>query len=1103
MKATHRPYKRLLYDGEAREALRAGVEIVARAVGTTLGPKGRYVLLTRRGDWTRGDEGGLTVTNDGITVARDLEVEDLFARQGVRLMREVAGTTNHASGDGTTTSTLLARAMVDEGLRLVAAGADPVALRRGIEWAADRVVAHIAERISIPVEDEDLLTRVTTIAAGDEEIGLRVVDAFALVARTGGVVDVEPWFEGDEITVEHTRGARVWGGYVSPLMITDRERAEAVLEEPYILIANQEIETAAQLAPVLERVAPTGKPLLVVADHFHDEAIALLVQNKERGILPCAAVKARFLGGHRRRHLQELAILTGGESIDPVIGLRVPDTRLEQLGRAERVVLTRNTMTIHGGAGDPAEIEARIARIEREIADPEATDWDRDRARERIGILADGLALIKVGAPTEVEIEERRLRTEDAVQAGHWALEDGIVPGGGVALLRCQEALDGAQLPADEALGAAVVARALEEPLRRIAANSGFEPSVVVERVRGLGPREGLDAETGRYVDLVEEGVIDPTRVVQAAVANAASIAKTVLLTECVVVEPRPPDPPQDPKEMPDPRRIPPKRMLYGAEARASLAAGVRRVADALRVTLGPYGRHVMFRKRPPDIHPLDPRPDPNTFPIVVTNDGVTIARHLELGDGFEAKGVELALAVASTANDDAGDGTTTATLLADAIVSAGQRNITAGADPLAVRRGIDWAVERAVERLRELAVEVEGREQCAQVATISAVDEEIGELVAEAFDRVGRDGVVNYEEGQSTALELDVAMGMQWDRGYVSRSFLLDPSRGEIALENPCVLVADLALTTAEELVPLLDRVASTGRPLLIVCVDVTGEALDLLVANNAQGRLPCLAVRLPDFTQWRRRNADDIAAFVGAEAITPETGISPGRVQLAQLGGAKRVVARFGRTTLLEGGGDPAAIEERADSIRRAIADATLEFERDKHRARLARLAGGIATIRVGAPTETEAKEKLLRVEDAVRATRAALEEGIVPGGGVALLRAREAIDPAALEGDERTGAAILREALAEPLRQLAVNSGLDPSVVVERVAGLGPREGLDAARRDYADLIERGIVDPAKVVRCALESAASVAKTILVTECVVAEAPQPKLPVPWRDS
>jgi chaperonin GroEL len=521
------------------------------------------------------------------------------------------------------------------------------------------------------------------------------------------------------------------------------------------------------------------------------------------------------------------------------------------------------------------------------------------------------------------------------------------------------------------------------------------------------------------------------------------------------------------------------KELKFDEEARRSLERGVNVLADAVKVTLGPKGRYVVLDKK--------------FGAPTITNDGVTIAREIELEDVFENQGAQLVREVATSTNDVAGDGTTTATVLAQAIVREGLKNVAAGANPMALKRGIEQAVDSVVEDLKSQSKEISGKEDIARVATISAREREIGDTIADAIDKVGKDGVVNVEEGQPFGLELEVTEGMQFDKGYLSPYMITDPERMEAVLEDPYILVANQKIGAVKDLLPVLEQVIQAGRPLLIVSEDVEGESLATIVVNKLRGTFTAVAVKAPGFGDRRKRMLEDIAILTGAEVITEEMGLKLENTKLAQLGRARRIVVDKDSTTIIDGAGDSEQIKARIKQLKSEIETTDSDFDREKLQERLAKLAGGVAVIKVGAATETEMKEKKHRVEDAVQATRAALEEGIVPGGGVALLNASTAIKVDKIEGDERTGAAIIIRALEEPIRQLAYNAGLEGSVVIDKVRNAEPGHGLNVDTGEVEDLVKAGIIDPTMVTRSALQNAASIAKNILTTEAVVAEAPE----------
>jgi len=525
------------------------------------------------------------------------------------------------------------------------------------------------------------------------------------------------------------------------------------------------------------------------------------------------------------------------------------------------------------------------------------------------------------------------------------------------------------------------------------------------------------------------------------------------------------------------------KELKFSEDARRSLERGVNTLADAVKVTLGPKGRYVVLDKK--------------YGAPTITNDGVTIAREIEVENPFENQGAQLVREVATSTNDVAGDGTTTATVLAQAIVREGLKNVAAGANPMGLKRGIEKAVDAVVENLKSQSKDISGREDVARVATISSRERDIGEVIADAIEKVGKDGVVNVEEGQTLGLELEFTEGMQFDKGYLSPYMITDPERMEAVLEDPYILVANQKIGAVKDVLPVLEQVIQAGKPLLIVAEDVEGESLATIVVNKLRGTFTAVAVKAPGFGDRRKRMLEDIAILTGAEVITQEMGLKLENTKLSQLGHARRVVVDKDTTTIIDGAGETDAIKGRIKQLKAEIENTDSDFDREKLQERLAKLSGGVAVVKVGAATETEMKEKKHRVEDALQAARAALEEGVVPGGGVALLNAVEAIKVDDLEGDERTGGTIVARALEEPIRQLADNAGLEGSIVVDKIRNAPKGHGLNVETNEYEDLMKSGITDPTMVVRSALQNAASIAKNILTTEAIVAEAPE-KQPV-----
>ncbi len=522
------------------------------------------------------------------------------------------------------------------------------------------------------------------------------------------------------------------------------------------------------------------------------------------------------------------------------------------------------------------------------------------------------------------------------------------------------------------------------------------------------------------------------------------------------------------------------KELKYNSEARKALEQGVDAVANAVKVTLGPKGRYVVLDKK--------------FGAPTITNDGVTIAREIEVEDVFQNQGAQLVREVATATNDVAGDGTTTATVLAQSIVREGLKNVAAGANPLGLKRGIEKAVEDVVKNIEKQSTEISGKDQIARVATISAGDEEIGDVIADAIEKVGKDGVVNVEEGQTFGMDLEFTEGMQFDKGYISPYMVTDQDRMEATLEDPYILIANQKIGSVRDLLPVLEQTIQSGKPLLIIAEDVEGESLATLVVNKLRGTFTGVAVKAPGFGDRRKRMLEDIAILSGGEVITEEMGLKLENTQISQLGRARRVVIAKDTTTIVDGAGETDAIKGRINQIKTEIENTDSDFDKEKLQERLAKLSGGVAVVKVGAATETEMKEKKHRVEDALQATRAALEEGIVPGGGVALLTAQGAINLEGFEdSDEQTGAKIVRRALEEPMRQIAENAGLEGSVVVNDVRKAKKGQGLNAANGQIVDLVKEGIIDPAMVTRSALQNAASIAKNILTTEAIVAEVPE----------
>jgi chaperonin GroEL len=527
------------------------------------------------------------------------------------------------------------------------------------------------------------------------------------------------------------------------------------------------------------------------------------------------------------------------------------------------------------------------------------------------------------------------------------------------------------------------------------------------------------------------------------------------------------------------------KLIAFDAEARRGLEAGMNKLADAVRVTLGPKGRNVVLEKK--------------WGAPTITNDGVSIAKEIELEDPFEKIGAELVKEVAKKTDDVAGDGTTTATVLAWALVHEGLRNVAAGANPMSLKRGIEVAVDAAVDAIKNIAKDVDEKSQIAQVAAISAADDEIGAMISEAIDKVGKDGVITVEESQTFGMEMDLVEGMRFDKGYISPYFVTDPERMESSLDDAYVLLVSSKISSVRDLVPVLEKVMQGGRPLVIIAEDVEGEALATLVVNKIRGTFKSVAVKAPGFGERRKAMLQDMAILTGGQVISEEVGLKLENATLDLLGQAKRVVVTKDETTIVEGAGSKEDITGRINQIKAEIENTDSDYDREKLQERLAKLSGGVAVLKVGAATEVELKEKKHRIEDAVSTTKAAIEEGVVPGGGVALLRAEGAVLKAAdgLQGDEATGARMVAKSLESPLKQIAENAGLEGGVVVQRVRDLSGSEGLNAQTGDYEDLVKIGVIDAAKVTRSALQNAASIAALFLTTEAVIADKPEKEAP------
>jgi len=527
---------------------------------------------------------------------------------------------------------------------------------------------------------------------------------------------------------------------------------------------------------------------------------------------------------------------------------------------------------------------------------------------------------------------------------------------------------------------------------------------------------------------------------------------------------------------------MPAKQIAFDQEAREGIRRGVKMLARAVKITLGPRGRNVILEK--------------SWGAPTVTKDGVTVAKEIELKDRYENMGARLVREVASKTSDTAGDGTTTATVLAEAIFEEGLKNVTAGANPISLKRGIDMAVEAVIARLKEISQPVKGKKEIAEVGSVAANnDKEIGKMIADAMEKVGKDGVITVEEGKTMETAVEWVEGMQFDRGYQSPYFVTDADTMEAVLEEPYILIHEKKISSVQKLIPLLEKIARSGKPLVVMCEEVEGEALATLVVNKLRGTFKCSCAKAPGYGDRRKAMLQDIAVLTGGRPIFEDLGIELDKIELTDLGRAKKVVMDKDNTTIIEGAGTTESIQGRIKQLKNEIESTTSDYDREKLQERLAKLAGGVAQINVGAATEVEMKEKKARVEDALHATRAAVEEGILPGGGVALIRALDALEKVKAHGDEAVGVDIVRRALTSPLKQIASNAGLDGGVVLEKVREMKTNEGFDALNEKYCDMIEAGIIDPTKVVRCALQNASSVAGLLLTTDALIAELPEKK--------
>ncbi|KAJ8446259.1 LOW QUALITY PROTEIN: hypothetical protein Cgig2_016030 [Carnegiea gigantea] len=1208
-------------DGSAIKKLQMGVNKLADLVGVTLGPKGRNVVLESK-------YGSPKIVNDGVTVAREVELEDPVENIGAKLVRQAAAKTNDLAGDGTTTSVVLAQGLIAEGVKVVAAGANPVLITRGIEKTTKALVSEL-KLMSKEVEDSELADVAAVSAGNNYEVGNMIAEAMGKVGRKG-VVTLEEG-KSAENSLYVVEGMQFERGYISPYFVTDAEKMTVEYENCKLLLVDKKITNARDLINILEDSIRGGYPLLIIAEDIEQEALATLVVNKLRGSLKIAALKAPGFGERKSEYLDDIAILTGGTVIREEVGLTLDKAGPEVLGLAAKVVLTKDSTTIVGDGSTQEAVNKRVAQIKNLIEVAEQ-DYEKEKLNERIAKLSGGVAVIQVGAQTETELKEKKLRVEDALNATKAAVEEGIVVGGGCTLLRLASKVDAIRDKLDndeEKVGADIVKRALSYPLKLIAKNAGVNGSVVSEKVLSSdNPRYGYNAATGQYEDLMASGIIDPTKVVRCCLEHASSVAKTFLMSDCVVVEIKEPEavPAGNPMDNSGPyipyqligaqphilsltavwllvvmlfrdswglgpcfevltENRPPvlfyvlsaemtsmtsvgslaascgramdKKAVSSAEKLSSFAStsstfslgrsqnvvlrksrsakinamakelyfnkdgsairklqsGVNQLADLVGVTLGPKGQHVIL--------------EDSFGSTIVVNDGVTVAKEVELEDPVENIGVKLVRQAATKTNDLAGDGTTTSIVLAQGIIAEGVKVVAAGANPVLITRGIEKTTKALVSALKGMSKEVEDSE-LADVAAVSAGnDYEIGNLIAEAMSKVGRKGVVTLEVGKSAENSINVVEGMLFERGYLSPYFVTDAEKMIVEYENCKLLLVDKKITKARDLVKILENAITKGYPILIIAEDIEQDPLATLVVNRLRGSLKVAAIKAPGFGERRRDYLDDVAIVTGGTVIREEEGLTLGKAGPEVLGHSAKVVLTKDTTTIVGDGSTQEAVAEQ-------------DFDKEKLNGRIAKLSGGVAVIQIGAQTESELQEKKLRVEDALNATKAAVEEGIVVGGGCALLRLSSKVDgiKEKLENEEeKVGADIVKRALSYPLKLMAKNAGANGSVVMEKVlASDNPRYGYNAATGQYEDLMAAGIIDPTKasdndlgfmqlnfhalnyippgscgvaieencnvvgctgvhVVRCCLEHASSVAKTFLMSDCVVAVIKEPE--------
>ncbi len=1026
-------------------SLLRGVSKLADIVKVAFGPKGRNVAVKR-------SNGGTILTTDFRTIANEFRLPDPIENMGAHLARDVATKTRRTAGDGATTTVILAQSIFSEGLKAMNAGARSAALKRGIQFAVE-VATKSLEKQSNPVVSGKVVAQVGTISAdNDDEIGNLIALAIEKVGNDGA------------ITVEESRTLETWldvaegtqfdRGYLSPDFVTDPERMEVVLENPLILIHEKKISSMKELLPVLEQVARLGRSLLVIAEDIEGEALATLVVNKVRGTLQVAAVKAPGFGDRRKAILEDIAILSGGKAVTEDFGLKLENIAVELLGKARRVIINSDTTTIFEGSGSPAAIDTRVRQLRAQV-EAATSDYDHEKLEERLAKLVGGVAVIKVGASSEIEMKAKKVRVEDALCAAKTAVDQGVVPGAGVAFIRCIAALQRLSAEADEQIGVDIVKGALEQPLRVIAGNGGFDADEAIQLAQGMSSIANVP---------------EPTHAVRLVLQNASAIAVHMLTTETVIAEV-----PQKTPFSAEPLAYLPAATGQKTEL-MTLWLGVHHVSEAVRGTFGPRGRNAIIQRK-----------DGN---IIVTREGAAVVEYLELQDAQQNMGVQLVREAATRSLRLTGSGTVTTILLAESILAGCTKAANKSLNLTTLAGGIQKAARCVSDAIQRLSRPVSGN-KVERVATISANDDDvIGNLIASAIEKVGSGGVITVEESRTLETWLDVVEGTQFDRGYLSPDFVTDPENMEVVLENPLILIHQKKIGSMKELLPVLEQVARLDRPLLVIAEDVESEVLATLVVNKVRGTLQVAAVKAPGFGDRRKAMLEDLAILSGGKALTEGSDLKLEKVTVEHLGKARKVTIDSNNTTIIEGGGTSDAIEGRIRQLRAEVEATASDYDREKLQERLAKLVGGVVVIKVGATTKTEMKERKECIEEALRAAKAAIEEGVVPGCALVFVRASFELKSLRVSGDEQIGVEIVRRACEEPLRQLCFNADRNWTEVIELIGNdMRSDYGFNAVSGRHEDLVQAGIVDTAQSARLSFENAAALAVRLLTTEKLMA--------------